>query len=253
MSTETTPKYVIILSNKFANPYRVYLQNTWSETDGVNTSRIYTKYVFCRGYKMLDTAQRKFVNAEYIGSKVTIPHGGAFNIVESTRYLNGNVFPYGKYKGQLISNCDDIDYLYWFQTTLTDTHTTPMRVNVDLRINQLEGQTHSLSANRGRQISVIKKLALSNPEITCDTNIKIDILTSLQVGAHAMIEDVEIFVEFDNYNTYYYAGYPYGLPLDKKGKSKRIKGKTIILKDFKYEFIANGNVLIKVSDWEIKK
>lgn len=52
----------------------------------------------------------------------------------------------------------------------------------------------------------------------------------------------------------YYNGYPYGLPVDIKGKSKRIKNKNLKITKYTYDVDNEHNVLtIICKDFEISK
>ena len=61
--------------------------------------------------------------------------------------------------------------------------------------------------------------------------------------------DVEFSVKFKDWKEMWYNGWPYGLPLDSKGKAKRIKNKTICIKSWNIL----SDYCIEPVEWEVKK
>ena len=62
-----------------------------------------------------------------------------------------------------------------------------------------------------------------------------------------------VIYHFTNVKTYCYDGYYYCLPIDTKGKAKRIKNKTIISDDFSWEFDNYQRVVITINTFELVK
>ena len=70
-----------------------------------------------------------------------------------------------------------------------------------------------------------------------------------EYGELMVRDDVEFCVKFKDWKEFWYNGWPYGLPLDKKGKAKRIKNKTLVIKTW--------NILsdscVEPVEWEVEK
>jgi len=138
-------------------------------------------------------------------------------------------FQGGKYRGDKIAECTDYQYLHWAYDLgyiipydareivlgilesqgyrkINDTHiATPEEVErIEKSYTECEEAQKTLE-----EFGSIKIVATKN----------LDEFGNLSVG--------NIEFNFPNYKELEYAGYPYGLPIDSKGKAKRIKNKEI--------------------------
>lgn len=168
-------------------------------------------------------------------------------------------FQGGKYRGDKIAECTDYQYLLWAYDLgyiipweareivlgileshgyrkINDTHiATPEEVEkIEKSYTECEEAQKTLE-----EFGSIKIVATKN----------LDELGNLSIG--------NIVFNFPNYKELEYGGYPYGLPIDSKGKAKRIKNKEIeiIPESYNTEFSAYGwgaTLMIVVKDFNIK-
>jgi hypothetical protein len=138
-------------------------------------------------------------------------------------------FQGGKYRGDKIAECTDYQYLHWAYDLgyiipweareivlgilesrgyrkINDTHiATPEEVEkIEKSYTECEEAQKTLE-----EFGSIKIVATKN----------LDEFGNLSIG--------NIVFNFPNYKELEYGGYPYGLPVDSKGKAKRIKNKEI--------------------------
>ena len=87
-------------------------------------------------------------------------------------------------------------------------------------------------------------------EVTFDRNLSVEFDDSNKCYGVYRNEDGILF-KFNNVKLNYYNGFEYGLPLV-NGKAKRIKNKTIKIKDYAYE-ITKYDIIVEVYDFVIAK
>lgn len=176
------------------------------------------------------------------------------------RIVEYNKFHVGKYSGILFAACTDYNYMMWFynncandeQKAVIETVLIPEgyevvdntyswndgfdeHINTERRIISPE-DVQARKEQEERELRGKARLAKSIPfVVTMEKNLN-------DMGEY-FIRDLEITIRFENYKTNYYEGYYYGLPLDKKGKAKRVKNKQLLIE--KYELTNDTTALVK--------
>ena len=176
------------------------------------------------------------------------------------RIVENNKFHYGKYAGILFTACTDYPYLMWFYNNCAidaqkeiiepvllaegyevDEFTTNWSDGFDEHTNTYRKMispedVQARKEQEERELQGKARLAKGIPfVVTMEKNLN-------DMGEY-FIRDLEITIRFENYKENYYEGYYYGLPLDKKGKAKRVKNKQLLIE--KYELVNDTTALVK--------
>ena len=131
---------------------------------------------------------------------------------------------FGKYSGKTLGQIfvEDRNYFDWLKDNINDSQLTPIIENLPLLIEEMLNKMEVLEE------------AISFP--VGEDTIEFDISKNLQpLGNGKYFVDVEVDKDhivkliFPYAKAQYYAGFEFYLPLDSKGKAKRIKGKTVEL------------------------
>lgn len=167
-------------------------------------------------------------------------------------------FSCGKYSGEKIAECKDYNYLHW----CWDNGSIIPYESRDIAIKILEDAGYKqINENKIVTAEEYKKILESFDE--CEDGLKlldetgeITFEFTKNLNEEGEIRINNIHIKFQNYKTLEYDGYPYGLPVDNKGKAKRIKNKKVKLIPESYEMIISefgwGATLdIVVKDFEI--
>lgn len=178
-------------------------------------------------------------------------HSCTFEYTKERKEINTDKFNFGKYEGKLISECTDNSYLCWF----FDNCDGERKQNVKARLVELGFVVKDDIIFTQEELVKQEKIErmLSNKEeieILFNRNLSIEFDSSDKCYGVYRNEDGILFkfndVKLNNYN-----GFEYGLPLV-NGKAKRIKNKTIKIKDYKYE-ITKYDTIVEVLDFAIVK
>ena len=162
-------------------------------------------------------------------------HSCTFEYIKEQKEINTDKFNFGKYEGKLISECTDKNYLCW----LFDNCDGERKQNVEARLIEL-----------GFVIKDDIIFTQEEIEILFNRNLSIESDNSNKCYGVYRNEDGILF-KFNDVKINYYNGFEYGLSLV-NGKAKRIKNKTIKIKDYKYE-ITKYDTIVEVLDFAIVK
>lgn len=178
-------------------------------------------------------------------------HSCTFEYTKERKETNTDKFNFGKYEGKLISECTDNSYLCWF----FDNCDGERKQNVEARLVELGFVIKDDIIFTQEEIAKQEQIErmLSNKEeleILFNRNLSIEFDSSDKCYGVYRNEDGILF-KFNDVKLNYYNGFEYGLPLV-NGKAKRIKNKTIKIKDYKYE-ITKYDTIVEVLDFTIVK
>ena len=178
-------------------------------------------------------------------------HSCTFEYTKERKEINTDKFNFGKYEGKLISECTDKSYLCWF----FDNCDGERKQNAEARLVELGFVIKNDIIFTQEEIAKQEQIErmLSNKEeleILFNRNLSIEFDSSDKCYGVYRNEDGILF-KFNNVKLNYYNGFEYGLPLV-NGKAKRIKNKTIKIKDYKYE-ITKYDTIVEVLDFTIVK
>ena len=178
-------------------------------------------------------------------------HSCTFEYTKERKEINTDKFNFGKYEGKLISECTDKSYLCWF----FDNCDGERKQNAEARLVELGFVIKDDIIFTQEEIAKQEQIErmLSNKEeleIIFNRNLSIEFDSSDKCYGVYRNEDGILF-KFNDVKLNYYNGFEYGLPLV-NGKAKRIKNKTIKVKDYKYE-ITKYDTIVEVLDFTIVK
>ena len=169
-------------------------------------------------------------------------------------------FQGGKYKGDKIADCTDYEYLCWAYDLGYIIHYDSRELVLSIlekngyrKINDSHIATPEEVAKIEKSIEeadTIQELLEKEGKINVDVTKNLDEFGNVSVGNITLI--------FPEYKMMEYNGYPYALPLDSKGKAKRIKGKTLEIIPSSYDIYMSeygwgAEININVKDFEIIK
>lgn len=168
----------------------------------------------------------------------------SFNTFEAHKEVfPDDVFGFGKYKGQYIESCTDVEYLHWAWDGdyLTDAN----KVHAAVVLNQagyhiIDGFLYSAS----QYDTLMQHREFEN---TINAGNPFNVLFESSLNNYGQYFFRGQVLNFKDYKTMYYNGYEYGLPIV-NGKTKRIKGKTFRI--LSYNLKEDG---IEVTKMEIVK
>lgn len=143
-------------------------------------------------------------------------------------------FRYGKYCGTKVVDCNDIDYLAWAWNNSDSIFSEESRPIVESKLvdagyRKLNNSTcYSDPTTVAEWEAEQEKLdefinSLNNNEIHIVLN------TNLNDEGVAYLLNGNVEIKFNDISEFYYNGYNYYLPLDDKGKAKRIKNKKLVI------------------------
>ena len=178
-------------------------------------------------------------------------HSCTFEYIKERKEINTDKFNFGKYEGQLISECNDESYLIWF----FDNCDVERKKNVEERLVKLgfivKNDTIFTQEEIEKQEQIERMLSNKEElEVTFDRNLSVEFDSSNKCYGVYRNEDGILF-KFNDVKLNYYNGFEYCLPLV-NDKAKRIKNKTVKIKDYKYE-ITKYYTIVEVYDFVIAK
>ena len=178
-------------------------------------------------------------------------HSCTFEYIKERKEINTDKFNFGKYEGQLISECNDESYLIWF----FDNCDVERKKNVEERLVKLgfviKNDTIFTQEEIEKQEQIERMLINKEElEVNFDRNLSVEFDDSNKCYGVYRNEDGILF-KFNDVKLNYYNGFEYCLPLV-NGKPKRIKNNTIKIKDYKYE-ITKYDTIVEVYDFVIAK
>ena len=247
-------KYLIGFTNKY---YTLWYETLETRVVGEETYNIH-KYTYLQNLSF--DKEAAFDKA---------PEGATFD--ESLRGLsksfertiitvNPDTFHCGKYTGNKFINIDDYEYMMWFFNNCAKENQKQNILDIILpkgyEVIELNDKPYVISPEeaywRNERLNaneVGRKLIANSKEFVIIPT------RNLDYEGNLYIEEYDLEIHFNNFDVKDYQGYEYGLPLDNKGKAKRIKNKELKIIDFvvlnndKY----TGRNKINVVDWIFNK
>ena len=244
---------VIGFANKFYTLWEVTESTTPSEINGMSVNTIHYEYIKNISFD-LETAINKYPNAtidETLKGKTV-----SFNN-EKTIWTTVDTYRFGKYLGKKIEDVNDINYLSWYITQITDASHIEYCENIlvsngynvihsnDEYILVESPEEHKANIERkAKAMAFLDKLKSGNPlVVSFDRNLDI-----FGYGCHD-----EVFYKFHDFTIREYNGFEYALPV-LNGKAKRIKGKNIEISEYEYKYDESvSRVYVLVNKFNIIK
>jgi len=138
-------------------------------------------------------------------------------------------FQGGKYRGDKIAECTDYQYLHWAYDLGYIIHYDSRELVLGILESHGYRKINDSHIATPEEVERIEKSYTECEEAqkTLEEfgSIKIVATKNLDEFGNLSIGNIEF--NFPNYKELEYGGYPYGLPIDSKGKAKRIKNKEI--------------------------
>ncbi len=173
-------------------------------------------------------------------------------------------FRYGKYRGTKVADCNDIDYLAWAWNDSESIFSDEVKPIVESKLadagyrrlheSRYYSDPETVAAWEAEQEELDEFInGLNNDKI------EITLASNLDENGTTYIHNGKVEIKFNEIAEYYYNGYNYYLPLDSKGKAKRIKNKTLVITPKDVQIVEenrntwNPVVNIIVDNFEIKK
>lgn len=173
-------------------------------------------------------------------------------------------FGFGKYRGTKVADCTDIEYLAWAWNSAEAMFSEEVKPIVESKLaaagyrrlhdSQYYSDPETVAAWEAEQEELDEFInTLGNDKI------EIDIAYNPDEDGTLRILNGNVEIKFKEVAEYYYQGYNYYLPLDSKGKAKRIKNKTLVITPKDIQIVDenrnnwNPVVTITVESFEIKK
>lgn len=165
-------------------------------------------------------------------------------------------FAFGKYEGKKICEVNDYRYLFWYYNEVAGYDAARKEIiekillssgeyalYKDKLVTLTEYEWHS---NFDKTYNESKELLNSGLPFNIECTSSLD-YCGHYFDKHRIIELIFPFKEM------WYNGYLYGLPVDAKGKTKRIKGKTLMINKYDWEINEGNNLVVKVLEWKFAK
>ncbi len=167
-------------------------------------------------------------------------------------------FQGGKYRGDKIAECTDYQYLHWAYDLGYIIPYDAREIVLGILESQGYRKINDTHIATPEEVERIEKSYTECEEAqkTLEEfgSIKIVATKNLDEFGNLSIGNIEF--NFPNYKELEYSGYPYGLPIDSKGKAKRIKNKEIEIIPASWETVINeygwgATINVEVKDFKI--
>ena len=244
----------------FANKYYTLWEVTES-TRQINESvtQVITHHQFI---KNISFDQNKAI-AKYPEAKFDLSLKGVTKSWKSYTEVWNNVdtFRFGRSKYNKIET-EDISYVEWYWNSCVEEqkeYVGNYLISKGYEIRENEYINHNNEKVISKYLVSPEVLENERKEIEkmnefLDTLIveeKIEFCPTTNLSEDGDYTDGKVVYRFPEIKQYFYDGFPYYLPAV-KGKGKRIKNKTIIIKDFNFTTV-DGKILIEINEFEIVK
>lgn len=245
-------KYLIGFTNKY---YTLWNETLETKVIGEQTYNIH-KYTYMQNLSF--DKETAFAKAPE-GARFDESLRGLSASFEKTEVtVNPNAFHCGKYTSMLFENCGDYDYMMWFFNNCARDNQKENISNILLKegygIISMLDNPYMISPEEVALRNELLEMNKLGKEFIKNSEIVILPIRNLNNEGDLYIEEYDLEIHFMNYNVNEYNGYEYGLPLDKKGKAKRIKNKEMKITNFDIlEDGWHGRNRIAVFDWEFNK
>ena len=160
-------------------------------------------------------------------------------------------FPFGRSKGYKYET-ETEKYLAWYYNEELNEERKAVVADVLIKNYNWVREDDSLYSPEDYAAHVIWKETLSKTQalIHGEAPIEVTLTSNLNEYGEVMVRgEYEFSIKFHDWKEMYYNGWLYGLPVDNKGKAKRIKNKVICIK--KWNILSD--YCIEPVEWEIKK
>lgn len=237
----------------FANKYfTLWNVDTYTRTIRVGQNEVVTRYTYIKNISFdKETAFSKYPNAQFIEDLRGKTQ--SWNSVKVV-YTNVDTFRFGKYCNEYISDCADNGYLEWYWDNVYDTehkeYVGSVLIGRGYEVRKGECNVYLMSPKAlenerieaERMQSLVTQLASGNA---------FDLPIDYNPNEEGYYRNDEAVYKFAEVKKNWYNGFLYYLPI-LKGKQKRVKGKTIIVKDYDYAEV-DGCLVVNIKDFEVKK
>jgi len=168
-------------------------------------------------------------------------------------------FSGGKYMGDKIVECTDYSYLHWCYSTYNCIPYEARELVEGILEKAGYRKINDSHIATPEEVAIIDKsftdCAEAEEVIENTGSITVTAAKNLDEMGYLTIGNIELY--FPNFKELEYNGYPYGLPLDSKGKAKRIKNKELEIIPESYTTEVNkygwgATFVITVKDFKIK-
>jgi len=165
----------------------------------------------------------------------------------------------GKYKGEKIAECTDYQYLHWAYDLCYIIPYDAREIVLGILESQGYRKINNTHIATTEEVERIEKSfeECSNVEEILEKVGSLSVVPTSNLDECGNLIIGNIKFNFPNFKELEYAGYYYGLPVDSKGKAKRIKNKEIEIIPESWETIINeygwgATLIISVKDFKIK-
>lgn len=237
-------RYIIGFSDRF---YTLWEASSRVIENG-NSRYTYTEFRFVKNISFnLDKAKAAYPDAE-----VNLSIRGRRSFTYSDRvWVNVDRFQFGKYKGQLISECEDLNYVEWYcQQGIPEENKEACHELLKLNGYEIVDGFPISPANLERinkEIADVEEIELQLEqngfaELTIVSNAFED---GNGYWLRTNVKNVRVLVE--HAKALYYGGDWYYLPLI-NGKAKKLKNKSVIIypEDIDVEVLWNGTRVLNI-------
>jgi len=242
---------IIGFSNKFYTLWEV----TTSVTQlAPSHSRVITRYEYIKNISMdIDV-----VSVKYPGVMIDESLNGKTKSWESSKdvWEDLDVFRFGKYKYENIDENGDTRYISWYWTNIYDEHKAYVSCLLERRGYEVRrydnGEEYLMSPeDLEKEQKELEEFYEIADMIFEKKEFEFTPKSNLHEDGNYCLKGHVVF-HFPEIKRYCYEGYDFYLPVMDK-KAKRIKNKTIVVKEYKYSKIGKTTIQVDVSKFEIKK
>lgn len=166
-------------------------------------------------------------------------------------------------RGDLISECNDCDLLVWkfnhdainyynrLDCVCNGELTNIKNRAVELGAVELSGRLYSPKHQQEEWFveNINIKSCIENGQ-SFEANVKTNISVE---GYISMGFNQFLFEKIQYHRENYYCPFEHSMPIDNKGKAKRIKGKKILINKYEEMIDEQGRKIYKITDWEVVK
>ena len=167
-------------------------------------------------------------------------------------------FQGGKYRGDKIAECTDYQYLHWAYDLGYIIPYDAREIVLGILESQGYRKINDTHIATPEEVERIEKSYTECEEAqkTLEEFGFIKIVTTKNLDEFGNLSVGNIEFNFPNYKELEYGGYPYGLPIDSKGKAKRIKNKEIEIIPESWETVIDeygwgATLNVEVKDFKI--
>lgn len=230
--------------------YTLWMLTTRIEESQFERRKVY-EYTFIKNISHdLEAAKQKYPNASI---DLTL-RGHDYICRSESEQINQDLFQFGLYKGEKISYCTDLDYLYWYVRQGLGEENKKHCLDVLLANGYGLVDEFVYTPEEMEQRRIIQK-EIADIEDLISKGCYIE----LQITSNALFEKEDLFIVltdkrlrliFSEAKTLMYNGYEYYLPII-NGKAKKLKNKHVRVYVKNYEKQHDLNDLL-ITDFELE-